>query len=86
MVGGSNQDCVKQTQELLSNDSTRVIYEGTFVHGDYIAKADILVRTGARWKLIEVKSNVNDGDELVDDLVPFQFNEFYFAGFVCCGT
>jgi hypothetical protein len=19
-------------------------------------------------------------------LVPFQFNEFYFAGFVCCGT
>jgi len=21
-----------------------------------------------------------------DELVPFQFNEFYFAGFVCCGT
>ena len=24
--------------------------------------------------------------EITPALVPFQFNEFYFAGFVCCGT
>lgn len=25
-------------------------------------------------------------DWMTIELVPFQFNEFYFAGFVCCGT
>jgi len=25
-------------------------------------------------------------NEITKELVPFQFNEFYFAGFVCCGT
>jgi len=68
MVGGSNQECIKQTQKLLSSASTRVIFEGTFVHGDFIAKADILIRHGSRWKLVEVKSNVNDDPALVDDL------------------
>jgi predicted nucleotide-binding protein len=31
-------------------------------------------------KAYRVRQNV------VLELVPFQFNEFYFAGFVCCGT
>jgi len=68
MVGGSNQECLKQTKDLLSNPRTTSICEATFVHGDYIVKADILIRTGSHWKLIEVKSNVNDTPELVDDL------------------
>jgi hypothetical protein len=68
MVTGSNRECLRRTQELLSDPDTRVIFEAAFVHGGFIAKADILVRADAKWKLIEVKSNVNDGDELVDDL------------------
>jgi len=68
MVGGSNEECAEQTRRLLTNPSTTTIFEATFINGHFIAKADILVRTGSRWKLIEVKSNVNNSDELVNDI------------------
>jgi len=68
VIRGNNEECATQTRKLLSNPSTRVICEATFVYGDYIAKADILLRQDSAWKLIEVKSNVNDDVGLVDDL------------------
>jgi len=71
MVSGPNEAAVQITQQLLSDPNTKVIFEATFVYQDYIAKADILIRDdddNAGWKIIEVKSNVNDDSKLVDDL------------------
>lgn len=68
MVTGDNETCVRRTQELLSKAATEVTFEGTFVHEVFVAKADILIRRASGWKLLEVKSDVNDNEELIDDL------------------
>ncbi|HCO93588.1 MAG TPA: hypothetical protein DIU00_06500 [Phycisphaerales bacterium] len=71
MVPGPTEAAVQTTQELLSDPETTVIFEATFVYHKYVAKADILIRNdnnSSSWKIIEVKSNVNDDNELVDDL------------------
>lgn len=57
-----------RTRELVADDTVNVIFEGAFDYGNYIARADILKRRGNGWHLIEVKSNVNDDEELVNDL------------------
>ncbi|MCG7852388.1 MAG: hypothetical protein MIO92_07685, partial [Methanosarcinaceae archaeon] len=71
MVSGPTEAAMQTTQQLMSDPETTVIFEATFIYQDYIAKADILIRDdddNAGWKIIEVKSNVNDDTELVDDL------------------
>ena len=68
MVSGSNDACVLRTRELLSNPSVSTIFEATFQNGPYITKADMLIRKRRGWKLIEIKSNVNLTEKLIDDL------------------
>jgi len=68
MVSGSNETSVQTTQQLLSDPNITVIFEATFVYGNYITKADILMRANSRWKIVEVKSNVNADKKLIDDL------------------
>jgi len=68
MVLGDNISSAQKTQQLLSDPSTTVIYEATFIWKDFIAKADILIKDGSKWKIIEVKSDANDDTKLVDDL------------------
>jgi hypothetical protein len=50
------------------------------VENDEVEERYILV--GGNWKQVD-KADFRQGRAV---LVPFQFNEFYFAGFVCCGT
>lgn len=57
-----------RTHEVLADPSVNVVFEGAFCYGHYIARADILRRLNGGWHLIEVKSRVNDDEELVDDL------------------
>jgi len=57
-----------RTRDLLNNPDTDVIFEATFLAGNYITKADILIRNRDGWELVEVKSNVNAKDELIDDM------------------
>ena len=57
-----------RTHEVLADPSVNVVFEGAFGYGNYIARADILKRLNGGWHLIEVKSCVNDDQELVDDL------------------
>lgn len=57
-----------QTAVLVRPDGPSVLFEATFVVGGYAAKADVLKRIGDRWHLIEVKSNLNLRQELIDDL------------------
>ena len=59
-------------------------HEGRLV-SEYFANASRSVRV---FKAVEdsVYIAAQGGPEQGEFLVPFQFNEFYFAGFVCCGT
>jgi hypothetical protein len=57
----------QETDKLMRNGAS-IIFEATFFVDSYVAKADILRKNGVGWHLIEVKSNVNDKAELLDDL------------------
>jgi hypothetical protein len=52
----ATEEAAQKTQELLINPAIPVIFEATFLHGEYAAKADILIRTKNGWELIEIKS------------------------------
>jgi hypothetical protein len=59
------------TQDLISAPSTETIFEATFAHGAFVARADILRRQNEGWHVLEVKSNFSDTSslkDLVDDL------------------
>lgn len=68
MVFGENETCLKTTENLVSNFDSNIIFEATFKWQDFIAKADIIIRDGLRWKIIEVKSNIKGDGELINDL------------------
>lgn len=65
---GSNLRNHEKTKQLLSDQSVSVIFEATFIVNDMIAKADILIRSGDCWYLIEVKSSAAS-DKLKEDLI-----------------
>ncbi len=64
---GSIEEALKHTKRALRSSVT-TIYEGAFVHGPFVARADILKRRKGKWDLFEVKSSMNPRPELVDDL------------------
>lgn len=59
---------IQRTSTLLTDEVTTTIFEATFRVDGYTARADILQREEKGWKLIEIKSSVNDKQELLDDL------------------
>lgn len=61
-------EATERTNAALADPSVQAIYEATFVVDGAVARADILHREGDGWNLMEVKSSLNDKDELVDDL------------------
>jgi predicted RecB family nuclease len=77
MVSSDNISSAQKTQQLLSNPATTVIFEATFIWESFIAKADILIKNGAKWRLIEVKSDANDDKKLVDDLYYIRSSKFH---------
>jgi len=64
----SSPAAAARTRDLLDNPHTHVLFEATFLAGNYIAKADILVRDAGSWELIEVKSSVVTKEEFIDDM------------------
>ena len=64
----SSNAAFARTQDHLKNPEIRVLFEATFLAGNYVAKADILVRDGKSWELIEVKSSVEPKGEFIDDM------------------
>ena len=64
----SSKAAAERTRDLMKNPKTRVIFEATFLAGNYIAKADILIRKGKSWELIEVKSSIAAKEEFIDDM------------------
>ncbi|HUU74608.1 MAG TPA: DUF2779 domain-containing protein [Methanoregulaceae archaeon] len=57
-----------RTEDLLRNLPSGVLFEGTFIAGDCVAKADILVKYGDSLELIEVKSGLNAKQDHIDDM------------------
>lgn len=49
-------DAARRTQELLADRATTTLFEATFRHNDYTAKADVLIRRDTGWEMVEVKS------------------------------
>ena len=59
---------VERTNGLINDSKISVIFEATFMIGEYAAKADILKRDGNKWEMIEVKSSTKDKPEFIDDM------------------
>lgn len=67
--GGSLNEGLRITKELLANPEVPAIFEGTFEHQDVIVKTDILQRRkDNHWRLVEVKSTADLKDQHVDDV------------------
>jgi len=60
--GGS----IARTRDAI-RDGAPVLYEAAFVHEDVLAAVDLLVRDGARWRLIEVKSGTSISEAYAQD-------------------
>ena len=56
------------TQELMADPKVKAIFEATWLVDQFAAKADVLVRSGRSWKVIEVKSGINPNQEYIEDL------------------
>jgi predicted RecB family nuclease len=56
------------TSELTADPKVQTIFEGTFITGNYVAKADILIREGTSWDIVEVKSGLNVKEDHIEDM------------------
>lgn len=68
LITGNNIVASQTTQQCLKDPTIDTIFEATFQTNNYVTKADILIRQTTGWKIIEIKSNVNLSDDLIDDL------------------
>jgi CRISPR/Cas system-associated exonuclease Cas4 (RecB family) len=75
----STELAAKKTEKLLADPSVKIIFEATFLFGDYAAKSDILIRNGNSWDLIEVKSSTSKKIESKKDLSEFLDDMAYTA-------
>jgi len=63
-----NETAAALTRELTADANVQTIFEGTFITGNYVAKADILIRKGTSWDVVEVKSGLNVKEEHIADM------------------
>ncbi|KAA3595829.1 MAG: DUF2779 domain-containing protein [Calditrichaeota bacterium] len=58
-----------ETKEVMQNSDIKHIFEATFIHENFVTKADVLRRNeNGTWDLIEVKSSVKDDKKFIDDI------------------
>jgi CRISPR/Cas system-associated exonuclease Cas4 (RecB family) len=78
-------EALDQTQELLAEDASVVFQAVAWSVDGYLARADMLVRNGSAWRIIEVKSVTSlDKDHSVD--AAFQLAAYEAAGFDIAGV
>jgi hypothetical protein len=68
VYASDNKTAASLTRELMEDPRITVIFEGTFITGNYVAKADILIRNGDSWDLVEVKSGVQQKQDYLEDM------------------
>ncbi len=60
-----------KTRQLMNDPRVPAIFEATFHIDDYTTKADVLLRNGNGWRVVEVKSSLfkpEVADDLIDDV------------------
>lgn len=68
LTGNLNaESALRETEIALKNPKVNVIYEAAFLYADTLIRADVLVREGDQWKLIEVKSSTGLKPEHIKD-------------------
>jgi len=67
LSGSSGFDVEALTLKAMSDPNINVIYEGAFVFSETQIRADVLIRDGKSWKLIEVKSSTSLKSEHIKD-------------------
>jgi predicted RecB family nuclease len=67
--GGSLNEAIRITKELLANPEVPAIFEGAFEYDGVIVKTDILQRRKENhWRLVEVKSTADLKDQHLEDV------------------
>ena len=56
------------TRQAMEDPNVLTIFEGAFLVDGTATRADILIRNGAGWRMLEVKSSANDRAEYIDDM------------------
>ncbi len=60
---------VAETQNLMTNQNIKILFEPAFLTDNFATRADILTRKpDGRWHLTEVKSSTNDKPDFIDDM------------------
>lgn len=67
-VSGRMEDAVNQTRRLLSDKNVKTIFEPVFEYEGFVAKADIICRSGDGWQIIEVKSGNKWKNKYISDM------------------
>ena len=78
LPAGVSHEAGSATARALASREATLLFEATFIHGAFVARADILRRNGDGWDLIEVKSSKHDpeegpADDVIDDLAYTSF-------------
>jgi len=61
-------ESLQRTKSLMDDPKIEVILEAAIQVGNYTARADMLIRRGGAWELIEVKSTTSVKPELIEDV------------------
>lgn len=62
------EKAVAATRQAMEDPNVSTIFEGAFLVDGTAARADVLIRNGASWGLLEVKSSANDRGDYIDDM------------------
>jgi hypothetical protein len=61
------ESVLTQTEEALKDPNIKVIYEAAFLSDDVLIRADVLLRKGNEWEMVEVKSSTSQKPEHIAD-------------------
>lgn len=67
-TGRFDSNKVKDTKEAISSNDINVIFEGAFIYLDTLIRADVLIRRGNGWELLEAKASTKFKSEYIEDI------------------
>lgn len=76
----NNEEAARITAQYMSDKKVNAIFEATFIHEGFIAKADVLLKDGDKWNLIEVKSSLHKEQIDEDHLNDIGYTTFVLSG------
>ena len=68
LVKEKGNSALARTNKLMADPAVTTIFEAYFLVGQFVARADVLVRKKDGWHMLEVKSSASEKKEYVDDM------------------